>query len=253
MEEKDFADESQMEGESAELLETSPEKMIPESRVTELIKKAKWHGERKMQDQLEAARQEIEQLKAQQQLPREQVESMQVQPAQQQNSQAIDPQQIQQQVMQLIAQQRQEEEKQRQASQIEQEVAQVAQQYFGKMAQGKDLYDDFEAVTSDFNPADFPQLVFLANQMDNTAAIIYELRKNPGKLADLAVLVERSPNMAKSELNKLSQSILRNDEAKRNLQEPQDPMSRLKPSQAGTGAGEFKTVADFKNASYLRA
>jgi len=127
----------------------------------------------------------------------------------------------------------------------------VAQQYFGKMAQGKDMFEDFEAITADFNPAEFPQLVFLANQMDNTPAIIYELRKNPGKLADLAVLIEKSPNMARNELSKLSESIKRNDEAKRNLQEPQDPLNRLKPSPVGTDNGT-KSVRDFKAASYLK-
>jgi transposase len=153
--------------------------------------------------------------------------------------------------MELMQQKQLEDERKRETDQLEQEVQQVAQQYFGKMAQGKDMFEDFEAITADFNPAEFPQLVFLANQMDNTPAIIYELRKNPGKLADLAVLVEKSPNMARSELNKLSESIKRNDEAKRTLQEAQDPLSRLKPSPVGTDNGT-KTVRDFKGASYLR-
>ena len=87
--------------------------------------------------------------------------------------------------------------------------------------------------------------------MDNTPAIIYELRKNPGKLADLAVLVERSPNMARSELTKLSESIKRNDEAKRTLQEAQDPLNRLKPSPVGADNGK-RTIRDYKNSPFLR-
>lgn len=221
-----------------------PEKMLPASQVTELIKKAKRKGEQKMQEQLDAAKQQIEQLQAQQGQP-------QAQSQPQQQSSGIDAQQIQQQVMQLMQQQQQEAEQKRQQEQIEQEVNQVAQQYFGKMAQGKEMFEDFEAMTADFNPAEFPQLVFLANQMDNTPAIIYELRKNPGKLADLAVLVEKSPTMARSELAKLSESIKRNDEAKRTLQEPQDPLSRLKPSPVGTDSGT-KSVRDYKQASYLK-
>lgn len=221
-----------------------PEKMLPASQVTELIKKAKRKGEQKMQEQLDAAKQQIEQLQGQQGQP-------QAQSQPQQQSSGIDAQQIQQQVMQLMQQQQQEAEQKRQQEQIEQEVNQVAQQYFGKMAQGKEMFEDFEAMTADFNPAEFPQLVFLANQMDNTPAIIYELRKNPGKLADLAVLVEKSPTMARSELAKLSESIKRNDEAKRTLQEPQDPLSRLKPSPVGTDSGT-KSVRDYKQASYLK-
>ena len=46
--------------------ESPPEKMLPASRVNELIKKAKLKGEQKMQEQLDATKQELEQLKAQQ-------------------------------------------------------------------------------------------------------------------------------------------------------------------------------------------
>jgi hypothetical protein len=259
MDAKDIAEELQdtiVGVDDAEHAESPPpEKMLPASQVNELIKKAKRKGEQKMQEQLDAAKQQIEQLQAQQ--AQQQVQNvaqtgMQQPPQQQQGQQQqIDPQQIQQQVMQLMQQKQQEEQERRHQEQLEQEVNQVAQQYFGKMAQGKDMFEDFEAITADFNPAEFPQLVFLANQMDNTPAIIYELRKNPGKLADLAVLVEKSPSMARNELSKLSESIKRNDEAKRTLQEPQDPLNRLKPSPVGTDSGT-KSVRDFKSASYLK-
>lgn len=230
-----------------------PEKMLPASQVNELIKKAKRKGEQKMQEQLDAAKQQIEQLQTQQaqQQVQNTAQTGSSQPPQQGQQQGVDTQQVMQQVMQQLQQKQQEDEQKRHQEQIEQEVNQVAQQYFGKMAQGKDMFEDFEAITADFNPAEFPQLVFLANQMDNTPAIIYELRKNPGKLADLAVLIEKSPSMARNELSKLSESIKRNDEAKRNLQEPQDPLNRLKPSPVGTDSGT-KSVRDFKAASYLK-
>ena len=221
--------------------DSPPEKMLTASQVNDLVKKAKRKGEQKMQEQLDAARQEIEQLKAQQ---------GQQQEAQQQGG--FDPAQLQQLVAQQIAQQQEEAQRKQAEAQLHDEVNQVAQQYFGKMAQGTSLYEDFDAITADFNPAEFPQLVYLANELDNTAAVIYELRKNPGKLAQLATLVKESPGIARSELNNLSQSIKRNDDAKRNLQEPQDPLSRLKPSPVGTDSKE-KTIRDFKNASFLRA
>ncbi len=227
-----------------------PEKMLPASRVNQLVQQAKRDGARKMQEQLDAAQQQIAQLQGQQGQPQAQQMQPEPQQAPQGQAQGMDPQ-VMQQVMQMMQQKQQEDEQKRHQEQLEQEVNQVAQQYFGKMAQGKDLFEDFEAMTADFNPAEFPQLVFMANQMDNTPAIIYELRKNPGKLADLAVLVEKSPNMARSELNKLSESIKRNDDAKRTLQEAQDPLNRLKPSPVGTDNGT-KSVRDFKEASYLK-
>jgi len=230
--------------------ESPPEKLLTASQVNALVQKAKRKGEQKMAEQLEEAKRQIEQLQAQQAQQQAPV-LQQVQQQAPQGQQAVDPQAIQEQVMQLIAKKQQEDEAKRQSEELEREVNQVAQQYFGKMAQGKDLYEDFDAITADFNPAEFPQLVFLANQMDNTPAVIYELSKNPGKLADLAVLVEKSPGMARAQLAKLSDSIKRNEEAKSGLQEAQNPLNRMKPSPVGTDNGT-KNVRDFKQASFLR-
>lgn len=251
MDAKDIAEELQdlvvEQGDSKESSETPSEKMLTASQVNELVKRAKRKGEQKMQEQLDATRAELELLKTQQQGQQQEAPQQQ----QQQTPQGVDPAQLQQLVAQQIAQQQEEAQRKQHEEQLHQEVNQVAQQYFGKMAQGTSLYDDFEAITADFNPAEFPQLVYLANELDNTAAVIYELRKNPGKLAQLATLVKESPGIARSELNNLSQSIKRNDDAKRNLQEPQDPLNRMKPSPVGTDSGT-KSVRDFKGASFLR-
>lgn len=229
---------------SKEEPESPPEKMLPASQVNELIKKAKRKGEQKMQEQLDATRQELEQLKAQQ--GQQQPEMQQAQAPQ-----GLDQAALQQLVAQQIAQQQQELMRKQHEEQMQQEVNNVAKQYFGKMAQGTALYDDFEAITADFDPAEFPQLVYLANELDNTASVIYELRKNPGKLAQLATLVKESPGIARSELNNLSQSIKRNEDAKRNLQETQEPINRMTPSPVGTDSGK-KSVRDYKAASFLR-
>jgi hypothetical protein len=226
--------------------EAPPEKMLPQSRVNELVQKAKRDKERQMQEKLDAAMAQIQELQGSQQQPTKAPEG------QTQSPPGIDVQALQAEVMQRIEAKQKEDEQKRYNDQLEQEVNQVATQYFGKMAQGKDLYEDFHAITADFNPAEFPQLVFLANEMDNTPAVIYELAKNPSKLAAIDRLVERSPNMARAELAKLSESIKRNVEAKQNLQEPQDPLSRLKPSPVGTDNGT-KNVRDFKKSNFLRA
>lgn len=226
--------------------ESPPEKMLTASQVNELVKRAKRKGEQKMQEQLDATRAELDLLKAQQ------GQQQEPQQQQQQAPQGIDPAELQRLVAEQIRQQQEEAQRKAHEAQLHEEVNQVAQQYFGKMDQGRSLYDDFEAITADFNPAEFPQLVYLANELDNTAAVIYELRKNPAKLASIEAMVNKSPGIAKSMLSDLSQSIKRNEEAKRNLQEPQDPLNRLKPSTVGTDSGE-KNVRDFKSASFLRA
>jgi len=227
---------------------TPPEKTLSVSRVNELVKKAKRDGERKMQEQLDAAKQQIEQLQGQQ--AQQPVQQQQQQPMQQQQQQGMSPEQMQQ-VMQMVQQKQQEQQEAAHKEQLEKEVNDVAQQYFGKLAQGREAFEDFDAVTADFDPAAFPQLVYLATQTDNTAAIIYELQKNPAKLATLSHLVDKSPAQARKMMASLSESIKTNDDAKRNLQEAQDPLRRLKPSPVGTDNGT-KNVRDYKKADYLR-
>ncbi len=252
MDAKDIAEELQdtdvgIEDATQEAESTPPEKMLPASQVNELIKKAKRKGEQKMQEQLDAAKQQIEQLQSQQ---GQQPAAQQQQQPMQQQQQGMSPEQMQQ-VMQMVQQKQQEEQARAHQEQIEKEVNDVAQQYYGKLAQGKQMFEDFDAVTADFDPAAFPQLVYLATQADNTAAIIYELQKNPAKLAQLSVMVDKSPAQARKMIASLSESIKTNDDAKRNLQEAQDPLSRLKPSPVGTDNGT-KTVRDFKAANYLK-
>jgi len=104
---------------------TQPEKLIPVSRVNELVKKAKYHGERKMQEQLDAARQQIEQLQAQQgQQPVQQPQGQQ--PQQQQQQQGMSPEQMQQ-VMAMVQKQQQDQQEKAHQAQLEKEVNDVAE------------------------------------------------------------------------------------------------------------------------------
>jgi len=253
MDAKDIAEELQdtIVGDGEESKETEPpppEKMLPASRVNQLVQQAKRDGARKMQEQLDAAQQQIQALQGQQQ--QAPMQQQQTQPMQQQQPQGMSPEQLQQ-VMQMVQQKQQEEAERAHQAQLEKEVNEVAQNYFGKIAQGKEAFEDFDAVTADFDPAAFPQLVYLATQSDNTAAIIYELQKNPGKLAQLAFMVEKSPAKARSMMAQLSESISINNEAKRNLQDTPDPLNRLKPSTVGTDRGT-KSVRDYKASPLLR-
>ena len=135
-------------------------------------------------------------------------------------------------------------DEQRQVYERDQEKAQIeeiARTYSEKMAQGKDLYEDFDEVTSDFSPAAYPQITIMASQYDNLPDIMYELTKNPRKLVDLHVLAMTHPALAKKEMAKLSNSIKQNEQALVNNQKSPAPMSRLKPSRvAGQDSGKMK-------------
>lgn len=223
--------------------ESESEKMLPVSRVNELIGKAKHKGEMKMQDKLDEVTQELQNLKESQSQGQSQ---MGMGGVSQVNSDEIRQQILEQVKQDLISQQEQQQQKL-----VEDQARQVADQYHSKMNLGKEKYDDWDAVTADFEPEAFPELVYLANQSDNTADIIYELRKNPTKLVTLNNLVKSSPRLAKSELAKLSDSIKTNQEAIQDEKQVAEPLDRLKPSSVGVDNGQ-QSIQDLRRNNSLR-
>ena len=194
-----------------EVKEEVSEKMIPASRVEELIKKAKLKGRDAMQDELEALRAENSQLKSGN-------GSMGGMAA------PIDVEALKKDMYDGFQRQLQEEQEVKAQAEMRAEAERMAQEYHGKMKAGAEQFEDFNEITADFNPASFPNLVYLANQTDNTPAVIYELMKNPTKLAMVTVLADRDPQAALNQINKISASIKANQQAKAQEQEVPAPI-----------------------------
>jgi FtsZ-binding cell division protein ZapB len=213
--------------------EDSQEKMLPVSRVEELVKKAKLKGRDQMQAELDALKAENAQLKTGGSMGGMAVHT------------PVDPEAIKQQVLADLREQMQQANTQRAQEELEREANKIADAYKAKMSTGKDTYEDFDTVMSDFNPAAFPNLVYLANQVDNTPAVMYELMKNPSKWATLAVLSERDPNAAQNMISKISASIKANEQAKADEKNVPAPLGRMSPSTTGQDNGT-KSVRDFK-------
>lgn len=212
--------------------EDTQEKMLPVSRVEELVKKAKLKGRDSMQAELDALRAENAQLKNN----GSSVGGM---------APVVDQEAIKQQIMNDLREQLQQANEQRAHEELVNEANRIRDSYKAKMAMGKEKYEDFDTVMSDFNPAAFPNLVYLANQVDNTDAVMYELMKNPSKWATVAVLSERDPNAAQNMLNKISASIKANEQAKAEDKNVPAPLNRLSSSKTGQDSGQ-KTVRDYK-------
>lgn len=205
------------------------EDRIPKSRVTEMMKASKERGRElgreSMRDEYERVRQENERLKSSLTSP----------------SASLDEN--------FISRKIQEELEARQAAQEEnrfkEEVQRTTNEFISKLQNGNELYSDFDEVVSEFNPSAYPALVWLANNTDNTAAIVYELAKNPQKLAAMTVIAERDPKGAQVALKKLSASIKSNQEAAAlEKRSPQAPLSKMQSSPVGSNAGDL-SIADF--------
>ena len=210
----------------------SSEKMLPVSRVEELVKKAKLKGRDSMQAELDALKAENAQLKNNGSMGGVALPT-------------IDPEAIKQQIMDDLRQQMQTANEQRAQEELNNEAKKIAETYHNRMSAGKQDYEDFDDVMADFNPAAFPNLVYLASQVDNTPAVMYELMKNPSKWATIAVLSERDPNAAQNMISKLSSSIKANQQAKASEQDVAPPLSRLSSSTSGQDTGE-RSIRDLK-------
>jgi hypothetical protein len=210
------------------------EEMLSKSRVEELVKKAKLKGRDSMQAELDALKAENEQLKS------NSAGSMGGMAVPQ-----VDPNIIAQQVMATVKQQMQQESEQQAKAQMQAEANRIVESYKSKMASGKDAYEDFDDVMADFNPQAFPNLVLLADQMGNTQDVMYELMKNPAKFGTIAVLSERDPAAAQRMLQRVSQSIQANQQAKAEQKDVPAPINRLSSSKTGQDSGKL-TIRDYK-------
>lgn len=219
------------------IVESETEKMIPQSQVNKIVKQrtydaiqAKRELEEKHQKELEAIKAAAQQQSQRNdQVPRE-----------------LDANAIYQQVQERFN----EEMRQRQ---LKEEMERVANSYLSKMEQGKQAYEDFEEITKEFDPTAFPQLTYLVSGIDNAADVIYDLARNPIKLAGLDRLAEKNPRQAQAELLKLSRSIVENRQAQadENSQSVSTPLDRLQASRI-SGSNDKMSISDLRNQPWLR-
>jgi hypothetical protein len=215
--------------------ESEQEKMLSQAQVNKIVQHEKAKAAQSMQRDLEDRhKRELEEIRAQQTQRNENV------------PRDVDANAIYQQV-----QERFNEEMQKR--QLQGEMDKVANAYLSKMEQGKTAYDDFEEITKEFDPTAFPQLTYLVAGMDNAADLIYDLSRNPLKLAGLDRLAEKNPRQAQAELLKLSRSITENRQAQsdENSQQVAAPLDRLQSSRVSGSNGKMG-IRDLRNQPWLK-
>jgi hypothetical protein len=126
-----------------------------------------------------------------------------------------------------------------------QEAERIASDFFGKLQTGKDKYQDFDQVIGGVK--DWGKLapaVSLANMVDNTADVMYDLVKNPTKIAQIHALTQISPDLALAEMQRMSNALKANEQATK-TRLPNEPLSQMRPSVTGTDSGAL-SVTDYK-------
>lgn len=97
--------------------------------------------------------------------------------------------------------------------QEEAQGAHVANQLANRILASKERYPQAIEQIKQMELTENPRVLMLLNNVNEPAAIINELHKNPAKLANVIVLADTKPKLALQELAKLSDSIKENEKA----------------------------------------
>ncbi len=149
----------------------------------------------------------------------------------------------------------------RQAVQNEMQKAQETQfhnqmhnEFYNRVAAGVDKHPDFREVIQPFllDNKVHPDIVALANTVDNTSDVIYDLAKNPMKVASLLTLSSNpmTHHLALTAMHSLSSSI-KNNEAAKNIKQPPEPSTQLSSSYTGSDNGSY-TMNDMRKMDWLK-
>lgn len=122
----------------------------------------------------------------------------------------------------------------------------TVQNFWSKIAPGKEKYQDFDAVTGDIEYTRFPNVVqLLAEHVDNADDMLYEMGKDRIKMSQLEQLAHMSPKDAVRQAQRMSQS-LKDNEAARKAKTPNEPLHQMRPSNTGTDNGVMG-VKDYRS------
>lgn len=218
----------------------SSEKMIPQSHVDAIVKKAKLDAEEKARREL---RQEIESQRAQE------MQGMQASNQSAPTGQSpVDVNEIKRQAQEGAI----SELERRQAEQAEaRQLQEMAAQYYRKMESVPELFEDLAKFNDDFTK-EFPEIALFAGTLENTAHVLKELDENPHKLAAINSFTKSAPQRAVAELKKLDASITANRNAGSNAKPTNEPLSKLKSSNIGGMDAGPKSISDLRKMKYLR-
>jgi hypothetical protein len=144
-----------------------------------------------------------------------------------------------------LGRQREEWERQSLEKKHADEAQRIVGAYKDKIAAGRDKYQDFEAVTSNVDMRYYPNVVqLLAEHVDNSADILYDLAKNRTKLGNLEFMCGHNPQDAIYEIKRLAESIKQNESSSQ-IRSSNSPLSQQRPSNTGTDSGAL-SMTDLK-------
>jgi hypothetical protein len=130
-------------------------------------------------------------------------------------------------------------------------VHNVLSNFANQMGTAKSKYSDFDETVGNLGDLkNIPHVVQLAAESGMAGDVMYELGRNPGKVATLTTLAYVNPDLAKYEMKKLTDSIKTNQDSSK-APDIAEPLSQVKPSAVGTDNGS-NSVRDLRRKSWAR-
>lgn len=130
---------------------------------------------------------------------------------------------------------------------------QVSTDFEGRLNAVKGTYADFDQVAGEFPFASYPNAVLSAMNFENTGHIMYELASNPLKMEAIESFAKKDAenaqrgiksNLAARELAKISQTMKVNESAK-SEKSAKSPLSHIKSSPTSADNGS-RSVSDLR-------
>ena len=224
------------------------EKLIPASRVNEIVQHSKLKEQKKMQHEIDRLNAENASLRG---------ASPAINPAVTQGlGNMVDVQQVARDAANAAVQQsdaryqkqREEDNQRREQEQLERETTQVISQLGAKVAAGKGRYEDFDAEVGsvDFRP--YPRVLLLASQSDHAADVMYELAKNPEKMSRIEQAYKDSEVNGQKVFNNFVNGIKTNVDAitQAKRETTNLPLDQMRPSTAGADSGGKASFNELK-------
>lgn len=170
-------------------------------------------------------------------------------PAQTQNFNPADNEsRLRQIAIEELSKQRAIEQAKWEAQQREEAGTRILNDLNTKVSAAKSKFDDYEKVVKpNFeNFAKTPEVLLLAHQFDNSGEMLYDMAKNPAKIAQITMMKKLGmEEEAYYEMKKLSDSIKVN-EMSANQPKPKMPLSQVNPSNVGVGKTDDISSENFR-------
>lgn len=205
------------------------EKLLPQHQVNALVGTAKQKGYEKGYNEGLSARENAQVNQS---------------PPNHPYGQTVDPDTVRRIAEETFLKQQQELHKKAMEDAYTQQGMQVLNQLNGKFSDAKQRLPDFDNVVKIQDYVNAPEVLHYANTADNAGDVMYELAKNPSKLANLTSLHRSGlTNHAVQAVKEISDSIKQNQTALAQPKTP-EPLNQIKPSNIGLGNSQNRSVAD---------